>query len=330
MISIREVAKLAGVPAATVSRVINGSAKVSPEKRDRVLRAIEETKFVPNEVARTLFKGSAKIIGLIIPSIRNPYFTELAARLDELATEQGYRLFLSNVGYDITRERMALQMLESMNADGAILVPGCREDRSSLEQFSIPLVVVDSDCDGPADSYIYCDYYQGAQMAMAHLTACGCGKIVCIRGPQNTFSGQSRFAGYQDYCEAHGIAQHVVDCDYDFDAGLAMTEELLQRYPDVDGILACNDIVAISTYKILHKRKISVPDQIQLIGFDDISLSSLISPELTTIKQPLDEMAKMAMERVLNQGATEERGGRHILPVSLIVRETTRRKDENG
>ena len=109
-------------------------------------------------MARTRFKGSAKFFGLIIPSIRNPYFTELAARMDELATEQGYRLFLSNVGYDITRERMALQMLESMNADGAILVPGCREDRSSLEQFSIPLVVVDSDCDGPADSYIYCDF----------------------------------------------------------------------------------------------------------------------------------------------------------------------------
>lgn len=324
MISIREVARLAGVSAATVSRVINGSAKVSPEKRDRVLRAIAETHFVPNEVARTLFKGSSKTIGLIIPSIRNPYFTELAARLEALATERGYRLFLSNVGYDIARERMALQMLEAMNADGAILVPGCREDRSSLEQFSIPLVVLDSDCDGPADSYIYCDYYQGTQMAMEHLTQCGCRNIVCIRGPQNIFSGQARFAGYQDYCEEHGITQNVVDCDYDFNAGLSMTEELLRRYPDVDGILACNDIVAISTFKILHKRKIAVPDQIQLIGFDDISLSSLISPELTTIQQPMEQMAELAMEHVLHRSTSEERGGRHILPPTLVVRETTK------
>ena len=328
MSSIREVAQLAGVSPATVSRVINGTAQVSEEKRKRILDVIAETNFVPNEVARSLFKRSARTIGLIIPSIRNPYFTQLAAELDELAAARGYQLSLRNVGYNMEREWEALQQLEAVNADGAILIPTSNADRSDQRPLSIPLVVLDSDFNGPVHSYIYCDYYQGAQMAMAHLVECGCREIVCIRGPQSTFSGRSRYMGYRDFCLEHGIRQRVVDCDYDFDAGLAMTEALLQRYPQVDGILACNDIVAISTYKILHKRNIPVPEQIQLIGFDDITLSGLISPELTTIHQPVKEIARLAMDLVLQQDEPAVKGGRHVLPVSLVVRETTRRKDE--
>ena len=105
MISIREVAELAGVSAATVSRVMNGTAKVDPEKRERVLRVIEETGFIPNEAARTLFRKSAKTIGLIVPSIRNPYFTELAAHIDTMSLQHGYRPFLCNTGYDPEKEK---------------------------------------------------------------------------------------------------------------------------------------------------------------------------------------------------------------------------------
>src|SRR5699024_277824 len=130
MINIREVARLAGVSPATVSRVINGTAKVSEEKRARVLSAIAETDFVPNEVARTLFKRSSRTIGLIIPSIRNPFFTELAARIDELARERSYHLYLHNVGYDMEQEWEALQQLEAVNADGVILVPSSNADRA--------------------------------------------------------------------------------------------------------------------------------------------------------------------------------------------------------
>ena len=327
MINIREVARLAGVSPATVSRVINGTAKVSEEKRARVLSAIAETDFVPNEVARTLFKRSSRTIGLIIPSIRNPFFTELAAQIDELSRERGYHLYLHNVGYDMEQEWEALQQLEAVNADGVILVPSSNADRADQRELSIPLVVLDSDFNGPVNAYIYCDYYHGAQMAMEHLVECSCREIVCIRGPQSTFSGRSRYMGYRDYCLEHGVRQHVVDCDYDFQAGLAMTEALLLRYPQVDGILACNDIVAISTYKILHKRSIPVPDQIQLMGFDDIAFSSLMSPELSTIHQPVDELAKLAMDLVLCQEEGTVKGGRHVLSVSLVPRETTKRKD---
>lgn len=327
MIRIREVARLAGVSPATVSRVINGTAKVNEDKRQRVLEVIRQTDFVPNEVARSLFRKSANIIGLIIPSIRNPYFTQMASVIDEVAKECGFRLFLCNVGNDLVQTRAALQMLSSMNANGVIVGTTRPEIREELENYPVPVILLDTLFEvGQVSAYVYCDYYQGGRMAMEHLLECGCENIVCIRGPEGVFSADTRYQGYVDVCRERGIRLQVLGCDYDFDAGLAMTEELLRTYPDVDGILACNDMVAISIYKILYKKNISVPEQIQLIGFDDITFSSLITPELTTIHQPIQEMAQRAAELILEGIDAGTTGRHHVFPVSLIQRETTMKK----
>ena len=328
MSSVREVARLAGVSPATVSRVINGTANVNPDKRRRVLEVIEQTDFVPNEVARSLFKKSANIIGLIIPSIRNPYFTQMASVIDEVAKECGFRLFLCNVGDDLEQERAAIQMLTAMNVDGIIIGTTQPEIQRDLRLCRVPVVVLDTLFETKhVNYYVYCDYYQGGRMAMEHLLECECQNIVCIRGPRGVFSADTRYEGYRDVCRERGIREQVVECDYNFDAGLAMTEELLKTYPDVDGIMACNDIVAISTYKILHKKKIPVPGQIQLIGFDDISFASLLSPELTTIHQPMHEMASKAAELILASRNAPKEGERVVFPVSLVERETTKSKE---
>ena len=325
MISIREVARLAGVSASTVSRVMNGTAKVDPEKKERVLRVIEETGFVPNEVARTLFRKSAKTIGVIVPSIRNPYFTELAAHIDTLSLQCGFRPFLCNTGYDPEKEKAAVQMLVSMNAD-AIIVASCSEQiREALNNCPIPVVALDAMLYGAdVEACIYCDYYEGGRMATEYLIERGCRNIVCIKGPQYRYSARARYQGYLDVCREHDLPEQTVACDYDFNQGIAMTEELLQKYPDVDGIIACNDIVAISTYKVLYKKNISVPDRVQLIGFDDISFSTLLSPELTTICQPVKEMAEKAVELIVSNELTGMTGGKFIFPVALVARQTTK------
>ena len=129
-------------------------------------------------------------------------------------------------------------------------------------------------------------------------------------------------------CRELGIEERTVECDYDFTQGIAMTEELLKRYPDVDGIIACNDIVAISTYKVLHKRNIPVPETIQLIGFDDISFATLLSPELTTICQPVKEMAEKAVELIVNNELASMTDGKFLFPVTLVTRQTTKKKGE--
>ena len=329
MPSIREVAKIAGVSPATVSRVMNGTAGVSPEKQLKVLEAIERTGFVPNEVARSLFKRSAKTIGLIIPSIQNPYFTQLAGLLDEIAGREGYRLFLCSVGDDLEREKAALQMLVAMNADGVILASGNEEICRYLGACSVPVVALDTYFDSPhVNAYIHCDYYSGGRMAAEHLLECGCRNIVCIKGPQQFFSARKRYEGYRDVCRERGIPEYTVTCDYDFNAGLAITEELLQTYPDVDGIIACNDVVALSTYKILYRKNISVPDQVQLIGFDDIMWANLFTPALTTISQPIHRIATRAMELIMDEefSISNKKGVEIVYPVKLTVRETTRKK----
>ena len=328
MISIREVAKLAGVSPATVSRVMNGTARVDPEKAKRVMEVIEQTDFVPNEVARSLFKKSAKMIGLIIPSIRNPFFTQMASHIEEAARGAGYRVFLSEVGSgDLERERAALQMLTSMNADGIILTSTNDAIQPYVEQCRLPVVAMDARLGASnANAYICCDDYMGGRMAAEYLLDHGCRNVVCIRGSQSIQSARARYEGYRDVCRERGIVEQTVDCDYDFDTGLAMTEQLLQTYPHVDGIMACNDIVAISTYKILHKRKIAVPEQVQLIGYDDIHLANLMSPELTTIRQPIREMAEKAVALIIDKEHIEKKGERFVFPVTVVERETTKQK----
>ena len=327
MTNIREVARLAGVSPATVSRVINGTAKVSPEKEKKVLAAIADTEFVPNEVARSLFRKSARVIGLIIPSIKNPYFTQVASIIEHLATDNGYRVFLCDVGDDIEKEQRAIQTLVSMNADGIIIASTNDAIQEHLAQCPIPVVAVDTLFPNKeVAAYVYSDYYTGGRMAAEHLLECGCKKIVCIVGPEHFYSARARFEGYRDVCRERGIEERAVSCDYDFNAGLIMTEELLEKYPDVDGIIACNDVVALSTYKVLYRRGISVPDQVQLIGFDDIMWSSLFTPELTTIAQPIGEIAKRAAELIIDIEGFEGKGVEIVYPVELIARGTTKKK----
>lgn len=323
MISIREVAELAGVSPATVSRVINGTAKVAPEKKDRILKVIEETNFVPNELARSLYKKSTKLIGLVIPSLQNPYFTQLAGELSQAAEACGYHVFLCDVGTDPEKIKSALQMLMSKAVDGIVLAVSGPEVEAYLPQCTIPIVAVD--CMERSEyvrASLYCDYYAGGRMAAEHLLDSGCRHMVCIKSDQNLFSARMRYQGYRDVCAQRGVEERTVDCDYDFQSGLTMTEELLKKYPDVDGILACNDIVAISTYKILHKKQIHVPEQIQLVGFDDIHLTRLMSPELTTVHQPIREMARRAVE-LLTEEKRETTEEPIVFPVSLMKRETS-------
>ena len=326
--SIREVAKLAKVSPATVSRVMNGTANVAPEKRERVLKAIAQTSFVPNELARSLYRKSSKTIGLIIPSIRNPFFTQFASVIDDVAKENGYRLFLCNVGDNLEEERAALQKMVASSVDGVIIASTNAEIQTDLESYSLPVIVVDSVFDTKkVNAYIYCDYYEGGRLAAKHLFEdCGCRNIVCIRGPQHIYTAKARYEGYRDYCLEHGIREQTVDCDYDFIRGMEMTRELLETYPEVDGILACDDIVAISTYKVLYNKQIRVPDQIQLVGFDDIAMSTLITPELTTIQQPIEAMARAAAELLLKKKIPEKEGEQFVFPISLAVRETTKMK----
>lgn len=328
MSSIREVAKLAQVSPATVSRVINGTANVDEEKKKRVLDAISETGFVPNEVARSLFKKSAKIIGLILPSIENPFFTQMANAVERTADKYGYRLILCNTNDKPEREKTAISMLASMNADGIILTTNNEETYESVNSCPIPVVITDRRIAAKAlAGYVHSDHYEGGRIAAKHLIDCGCKNIVCIRGPVEVSSARARYEGYCKVCHEQNIKQQVVDCTYDFDKGLEVTETILSKYPDVDGIIACNDVVAISVYKVLNSKGIRVPEDVQIIGYDNIRLSKLVTPEVTTIAQPIDEIGQKAAELIINNDI-DNNEKEFIFETKLIVRDTTKLKGE--
>lgn len=328
MASIRDVARIAGVSPSTVSRVMNGTANVDEEKKKKVLMAIEETGFRPNELARALFKQSSRIIGVIVPNIENPFFNELAKAVEEEAYRNGYKMLLCNSNNNTEKELMNIQMLDQMKADGIIIVTYSNETGQAISECKLPVVVVDRQLTGSGESaYVESDHYKGGRMAVEHLIGCGCRNIVCLRGPLELSSGQQRYYGYRDVCREQGIKEQYIDCPYDYECGLEATEKLIKEYPDVDGLVACNDMVAISAYKILTGAGYRVPEDVQIIGFDNIRLSWLFTPELTTVIQPITKMGTLAVQIIMKYGRGLPFQKENIFDVTLVERHTTRRKE---
>lgn len=324
MVSIRDVAKLAGVSPSTVSRVMNKTANVDSEKRMRVEKAILETGFKPNEVARSLYKKSSKLIGMIVPNIMNPFFNELAEAIERESDAMGFRLTLCNSNDDIEKEKRNLNLLDRMNADGIILMTNREETKEEITRCRVPVVMVDRQIEHSSEiACIESDHYQGGRMAAEHLYRCGCRKIVQLCGPQRFSSSRQRHQAYLDVCGEKGIEAVWMECGFSYEDGLNKAEELLERFPGADGIIAANDMVAISVYKVLHAHGIRVPRDIQLIGFDNITLSRLVTPEITTVAQPIAAMGRAAVRVLTEYIAGEAINCRNIFPVELIKRETT-------
>lgn len=328
MASIRDVARIAGVSPSTVSRVMNGTANVEEDKRQKVLAAIKETGFKPNELARALFKQSSKIIGVIVPNIENPFFNELAKSVEEEAYKNGYKMLLCNSNNNTEKELMNIQMLNQMKADGIIILTYSDKTGQAIASCQLPVVVVDRQLTGSGQSaYVESDHYKGGKLAILHLLDCGCKDIVFLRGPLELSSGQRRYQGYHEICKKYGIREQCIDCLYDYEDGLRAARELVERYHHVDGVIASNDMIAIATYKILTREGYRIPDDVQMIGFDNIRFSWLFTPELTTVNQPIKKMGTLAVRIILDYGKGLPFQQENILDVSLVERQTTKRKE---
>lgn len=327
MAGIRDVAKLAGVSPATVSRVMNGTVNVDEEKKQRVLSAISETGYRPNELARALYKKSSRIIGVIVPNIKNPFFNELAGAIEEEAYQNGFRMLLCSSDNDTKKELANIQILTQMNADGIVVMTNSEKTGKAVTKCDIPVVLVDRKLTGGKEiAVVESDNYKGGRLACEHLLRCGCKNIVCMKCPEKFSSARRRYRGYQDVCREYGIKEQYVDSTYDYEDGLKAAEEILRRYPDVDGIIASNDMVAMSAYKILTEAGRRVPDDVQIVGFDNINLSRLFTPEITTVAQPIAQMGKLAVQIILCNGEGTAFQKENILDVELIERQTTKKR----
>jgi len=328
MAGIRDVAKLAGVSPATVSRVMNNTARVDDDKKRRVLEAIELTGFQPNELARALFKQSCKIIGVIVSSIENPFFSEMVRAIEEEAFRQGYRILICDSDGNIEKETMNIHMLNMMKADGLIMMAQDENTAQVIKECQMPVVVLDRRLSSNNVIARVCsNHYQGGKMAAEHLQKCGCSNLVCIRGPQTSSSGKDRYNGYYDFCNEQRLEMQTVDCKYSYDNGIEVTKEILKKYPDVDGIIACNDMVSFAVCKVLKECGYRVPEDVQVVGYDNIIFSRLFTPEITTIRQPIKEMGKLAIQIIVRHINGEEYSRENVFDVDLIERQSTKKSN---
>lgn len=316
MTTIYEVAKNAGVSVATVSRVLNNTGYVKDTTRFKVEESIEKLNYTPNVTARNLYKQKTDIIGLLIPDISNPFFTELYKQIELYADEAGFNILLFNSNYSTKREEKFLEVVQSKIMDGAIIVSDTL-DAEALENLGIPIITLDRKISESISS-VTVDNYKGARQVVSYLVEAGCQTIAHITGPRNNFTAKERLKGYKAEMGQRGQKVIFVEGDYHINRAVSATNELLLGHPHIDGIFASNDMVALGVVKALAIKKIDFKT-IKIIGFDGIKLGTGISPEISTLVQPIEEIAKSAVDHLVNS-STEVR--HLVFEAKLLKRET--------
>ena len=331
MTTIREVAKKAGVSPTSVSHVVNNTRFVSDDVRERVKAAMRELNYRPNALARSLRRGETHTLGLILPDSANPFFAEVGHAIESASFSFGYSVILCNTENDENKERLYTEVLENKQLDGIIFVGagGNREAISEVVQNGLPLVVVDRDMGNLELDTVTTENYQGGLLATQHLLSLGHQVIACITGPSNISPSADRVTGYRAALQQAGIPVKeslLVRGDFHAPSGYSAALQLLQLTPRPTAIFVCNDMMAIGALRAAAQLELNVPNNVAIVGFDDIELASYITPSLTTIAQPKQEIGQLAVKLLFERIRNPSLPPRHnILSTQLVVRESSTR-----
>jgi LacI family transcriptional regulator len=328
MSTIRQVAKRAGVSATTVSHVINKTRFVSDDTRGKVLAAMHELGYRPNALARSLRRGETHTLGLILPDSANPFFAEVGRSVEEAAFEHGYSVILCNSEGDIQKENLYVDVLSKKQVDGIIFVAteGQADSLQTLLEQDMPVVLVDRDLPDAQVDAVLTDNHQGGYLATQHLIRLGHRRIACLMGPSFLTPSAYRMYGYRSALEEAGLpfTEELIDQgDFHPQAGKKATARLLQKTDPPTAIFVCNDMMAIGALSALIEAGRQVPNDVAVVGFDDIELATYTIPPLTTVEQPKRIMGQCAIELLLARIASPERPvQRKKLPTTLIIRKS--------
>lgn len=325
MATLKDVAKEAGLTTSTVSRVLNNRGYISNNTRKKVNEAIKKLNYRPNEAARSLRMKSTNTIGLIVPHVSHPYFAEMISNLEAFAYENGYKILLCNSQCIHEKEEEYIRMCVSHKVAGIVLCSGS----AALEVFDgidIPVITIERFLDNGTAS-VECDNRQGGVIAAEKLISCGCKQLLHI-GKIGTLSmpADMRTEGFRDVCDKKKIpfvelmTEEGQFCSMEYSE---MLENTLNKYPKTDGVFTNSDVIAAQILQVCRKLNISVPEKMKIIGFDDVNIATLTTPQLTTIHQPVKEMSKLAIEMLHDAVMGKLLVRRTVLPVTLIERETT-------
>ncbi len=327
--NITQVAKRAGVSVATVSRVINQSDSVTPETAKKVLAAIEALGYRPNVWGRSLRRGESRVVLLLVPNVSNPYYAPIIAGAEDILRAAGYSIMLCITNVDAARRGAYLDLLKSGRADGAILMDTVTDDRQMdalLEKY--PLVQCCEYCANAAISHVSIDNYQAAREAVLRLIALGHTHIGFVGADNRFISTVRRREGYLAALAAQGSFLRAEDRtvaagDYSYASGVAAAGQLLDR-PDRPTALFCiSDVLALGALLAAKERGLRVPEDLSVVGFDDVEYATMFAPRLTTVRQPCYELGSTAATLLLRQMAGEPGGQAHFLPHQLVERDST-------
>lgn len=325
MATIVDVAKLAGVTPTTVSRVINNRGYISEKTKKRVHEAMDELGYQPNEIARSLTKQKSNTIGVIVPHISHPYFAKLISNLENEAAKKDYKIILCNSKEKAEKEKQYLDMCKSNRVAGIIICSGNVES-NKINTGGIPVVLLEKNFE-EGKLGIQCDNYQGGKLATEHLIECGCKKILHLSGViDEEMPADNREKAFIDVCSKNEIEYFIKK--YDIDTYNQMNyydyiKAALNEIEGVDGIFASSDLIAAQVIQVCNEIKIRIPEDIKLVGFDDVDISQLTTPRITTVHQPIKEMARLSIELIDAKYNNIEVNEKTILPIKLIIRDST-------
>ena len=325
MATIVDVARLAGVTPTTVSRVINNRGYISEKTKKRVQEAMDELGYQPNEIARSLTKQKSNTIGVIVPHISHPYFAKLISNLENEAAKKDYKIILCNSKEKAEKEKQYLDMCKSKRVAGIIICSGNVES-NKINTGGIPVVLLEKNFE-EGKLGIQCDNYQGGKLATEHLIECGCKKILHLSGViDEEMPADNREKAFIDVCSKNEIEYFIKK--YDIDTYNQMNyydyiKAALNEIEGVDGIFASSDLIAAQVIQVCNEIKIRIPEDIKLVGFDDVDISQLTTPRITTVHQPIKEMARLSIGLIDAKYNNIEVNEKTILSIKLIIREST-------
>ena len=330
-ISIRDVAQRAGVSIATVSRTVNRIPTVNPELAERVWRAIEEIGYLPNTQARALVSGRSHMLGLIVSEITNPFFPELVQEFENLAVAQGYEVLIGSTNYDPARTESLMRRLMQRNVDGvAVMTFGVEEDLvKRLVEREFPLVFVDAGPDLPNIRVIKVNYGEGIRQAVQHLAALGHRQIAFASGPLRMRSAVARRDAFLKAMNELGLSvpkDHLVEADHTMEGGIAAAETLVTLEEMPTAIVCSNDMTAIGVLHGLNGTPYKAPEDVSIVGFDDIHLAQFVLPPLTTVQMSCRDLAAAAVEALragIEPNHPKSNRKEWSIPTRLVVRQST-------
>lgn len=330
-VTIRDVAALAGVSPATVSRVFNDDQRVAGELRERVVDAAARLGYRPNGQARSLRTKATKVLGLIISDIQNPFFTALVRGVEDAASKRDFSVVLANADEDLAKEHRYLEVTAAERMAGVILSPASTSHTQVdlLLERGIPVVLIDRRIRSAEVDSVTVNNQKAARDAVEHLIAAGARRIGMIAGPTDLSTAADRLAGYRTAIRQAGLPadpELVVRGDFRIDSGAGLALQLLALDPRPDGLFVANNLMMVGTLRALADAGLSAPEDVLLAGFDEMSWAGL-APPLTLIEQPTYEIGRQATELLLRRVAGEQFPvQRVVLSATLRVRRSTSRE----